>query len=378
MKTRTLTLVVGALLLVLAGFWLQRPSGEAVPGGTAVATRADPRGAPPPAAPSAPGAQPVTRVFPRAPGPGAPPSTESGVSDLLRRLLAGDADSAEVPREVIQQWLESGHTNAQDLLAARQAGGGVEFLRRALAEFPNDPRVLQAAVALDDGPAARRELLDRFQAHDPDNALADYLSARDHFKAGRAEEALADLAAAGAKRRFDDYTDGAMQSAEDLFLAAGRTPLEATVLGSSGVLLPHLAQLKGLAQDLAALEREYVAAGDPDSAHRLAVMGAQLGQQLSEGEGSRYLINQLVGIAVQKLVLAPLDPATAGDAAPATVGERLARIEARRAELKADGGFVEGWLRGASEPELIGYFNRLKLEGEPAAIAWARQQSRVP
>jgi hypothetical protein len=254
----------------------------------------------------------------------------------------------------------------------------VEILRKALAEFPNDPRVLQAAVALDDGPAARRELLDRFQANDPDIALADYLSARDHFKAGHAEQALADLATAGAKTRFDDYTGEAMQGAEDLFLAAGRSPLEATVLGTSSALLPHLAQLKGLAQDMAALEREHAAAGDVDSARRLAELGVQLGQQLSEGEGSRCLINQLVGIAVQKLVLAPLDPGTAGDASQAAVGQRLAGIEARRAELKADGKFVDAWLKGASEPELTGYFNRLKLEGESAAIAWARQQAPGP
>ena len=378
MNTRTLTLAVGALLLALAVLRLQRPSGSAVPGRTVAATSPDPREASSLPASTARGAQPVIRVLPLTSEPSTQPPTEPGVTGLLQLLLAGDGESVDVPPEVIQQWLEAGHTNAEDLLAARQVGGGVAFLRRALAEFPNDPRVLQAAVALDDGPAARRELLDRYQASDPDNALADYLSARDHFKAGRAEQALADLATAGAKRRFDDYTGEAMESAEVLFLAAGRSPLEATVLGTSSALLPHLAQLKGLAQDLAALEREYVAAGDADSARRLAEMGVQLGQQLTEGEGSRCLINQLVGIAIEKLALTPLDPGATGDSSQATVGDRLAQIDARRAELKADAGFVEGWLKGAGESEAIGYFNRLKLHGESEAIAWARQQAPTP
>jgi hypothetical protein len=103
-------------------------------------------------------------------------------TNWLQRLLGENGEGSELPPEVFEQWLASGRTNAADLLAARQAGGGVDYLRRALTNFPNDPRVLFAASALDDGPEARRERLDRFKAAAPDNALADYLSARDHFQ----------------------------------------------------------------------------------------------------------------------------------------------------------------------------------------------------
>jgi hypothetical protein len=255
-------------------------------------------------------------MFPARTPHATPSAPGEGDTNWIQRLLSGEDGSYEVPPEVIQRWLESGHTNAAELLAARQAGGGVEYLRKALAEFPNDPRVLQAAAGSEKDPAARRELLDRLKAADPGNALADYLSARSHFKAGQPEEALADMAAAGAKTRFDDYVVDAMQNAEDLYLYAGRSPAEATALGVSTVMLPHLAQLKGLAQDLAALGKEYVAAGDTASAQRLAQMGMQLGQELLEGDGSRCLINQLVGMAVENISLTPLDPGQAATSCP--------------------------------------------------------------
>ena len=273
---------------------------------------------------------------------------------------------------MIDRWLASGHTNAEDLLAARQAGGGTEFLRLALTNFPSDPRVLVASMALNDGPEANRERLDRFKAAAPDNAMADYLSARDHLKNGRPDAAVADLLAASGKSSFNDYVVDAMQNAEELYLQSGKSPVEAKALGTSTALLPALAQFKGLAQDMAALQRQYLAAGDTASAENLARMGIQLGQHLVEGEGSKTLIGQLVGAAIERIVLNPLDPAKTYDFLQGTVTDRTAILDAQRAEIRESSQSVDQWMRNASETDLISYFDRFKLYGESAALKWLR------
>jgi hypothetical protein len=295
-------------------------------------------------------------------------------TNWLQRLLSDDGEATRLPREVIDRWLASGRTNAEDLLAARQAGGGSEFLRMALTNFPNDPRVLFASTALDDGPEARRERLDRFKAAAPDNALADYLSAREHLKNGQPEQAMADLLAASGKSGFQDYTLDAIQNAEELFLQSGKTPAEAKALASSSVLLPHLAQFKGLAQEMANLQRQYVAAGDTVSAENLAALGLQLGQRLGTGEASHTLISQLVGIAVERIVLNPLNAEQNYDFLGGNVREHIEQLNARRAAVKQDTQLFDTWMRQATDADIVSYFDRFKIYGESSAMAWIRQR----
>jgi len=231
---------------------------------------------------------------------------------------------------------------------------------------------------LGDGPEAQRERLNRFQAAAPDNSLPAYLSARDHFKNSRPEQALADLAAASAKPRFDDYMLEAILNTEELFLQAGKSPAEAKALGTTTALMPHLAQLKGLAQDMAALQGQYLAAGDPESAERLAQLGLQLGERLATGEGSTTLIGQFVGMSVERMVLKPLDPARDHDFLPGTVSDYLAQLDARKAAVRDNSQYFEEWMRGATPAEITSYFDRLKLYGETEALKWMRQRLGKP
>ncbi|MCZ7637830.1 MAG: hypothetical protein M5U12_18420 [Verrucomicrobia bacterium] len=59
---------------------------------------------------------------------------------------------------------------------------------------------------------------------------------------------------------------------------------------------------------MAALETRYLEAGDPAAAEQRARYGLRLGEQLTAGEGSHTLIGQLVGTAVERVVLKPLEP----------------------------------------------------------------------
>ena len=305
-------------------------------------------------------------------------SRESGDGHWLARLFDESGETPPLPPEVIEQWLAAGRTNAADLLALRQAGAGEDYLRLALAYFPDDPRVLVSASGLSDGPEAKRERLDRLKAAAPDNALADYLSARDHFQQGRLEEAIADLAAANGKARFDDYVLDAMLTTEELYLQAGRSAAEAKALGTATAHLPHLAQLKGLAQDVAALQTRYLEAGDPAAAEQLARYGLRLGEQLTVGEGSHTLIGQLVGTAVERIVLKPLDPDRAYEFLPGTVNEYVVQLDQRRAAARENGRVFDRWLETATEAEVTSYFDRFKVYGESEAMNWVRQRQGQP
>ncbi len=308
---------------------------------------------------------------------GADPEPPPALLDWVNRMLNNPMPSP-VTKEDLDHWFASGRTNASDLLAARQVGEDALYLTNALERFPNDPRVLMAATVWKDGPDAHRERLARFKAAAPDNALADYLSAWNEFQAGNPEKALADLAAATQKKGFDDYTKDAMQTAEELLLSAGRSPAEAKAVGSTTALLPHLSHLKKLSQNIAELQGQYIAAGDQESALRLARMGIQLGNHLTEGGGSQTLIGELVGIAVQKAVVTSLP----GDATydflqgdPATYQSRLTE---RRAALRENTPNLEAWIRNANEEDILQYFNRYQSEGEGAAMKWLQEQTKEP
>jgi len=308
---------------------------------------------------------------------GASNSPSSLSPDWLRRLLSDGSVDTTLPRAAIDRWLSTGRTNAEDLLAARQAGGGIEFLRLALTNFPNDPRVLFAAAALHDGAEARRERLDRFKAAAPDNALVDYLSARENLKNSRTEAAMVDLLAAGGKTSFQDYMRDAIQNAEDLYLQSGKTSVEAKVLAASTAFLPHLEELKGLALDLQQWQKQYLAAGDTVSAERLAQMGLQLGRQLRLGEGSGTILDQLVGISIERTILDPLDPAKSHDFLQGTIADHIAALSEQRGAMRQDIQFLNQWMVNAADTDLIGYLDRFKLYGESGAITWLRSRQEA-
>jgi tetratricopeptide (TPR) repeat protein len=309
---------------------------------------------------------------------GAGTATTEVPKDWRSRLFDAVEDPVPLTKEEIDHWLATQGTNAASLLALRQAGAGTNYLQEALAQFPDDPRVLFQALALKDSPEARQDRLERFKAAAPDNALPEFLSAREHFRGGQPEEALKDLAAALQKPHFQDYTREAVETTEQLYLSAGRSEAEAKALAMSSALLPQLAQLKSLAQEMATLQQQYTAAGDPESAATLARYGMVLGQHLTSGEGSRSIIGQLVGISIEQILMRQLPQDQPYGFLAGTAAERLASIAARKAEFREGTQQFEPFIRTASEEDIVRYFDRVKTEGEHAANRWMIGQLRGP
>lgn len=165
-----------------------------------------------------------------------------------------------------------------------------------------------------------------------------------------------------------------MQGLEELYLRSGMPPAEAKALGMTGLALPMLPQLNELAREALALQRQYAAAGDTASAETLAQYQVLLARHLSQGQGATCLVNQRVGMTMERGALALLDPAQAYDFLGQSPTAHLAALQNQTARMEETIRWFGQWLPQASDTELIAYIDRVKLYGEPAAIQWLRGQ----
>jgi hypothetical protein len=336
--------------------------------------------APNPAMP-APSAQhsPIPRLpAPRLPvGPPPVDSETSGQvsTNAMARWFKGDRP--ELTAEQVEVYLRENHRTAASLLAAARASGDKSYLREAMEKYPNDPHVAFDAYFLN-GPfdstkpasEERRKWLENFRQSDPDNALPDYLAARDDFKAGRTDLAVQELQAASGKTTFQDYLLDSLQTTEEAYRAAGYSEAEAKSIASWNLLLPHLSESKQLGQNLLDLANQYRQSGDAASAQAVLQMGINLADRFN-GPGQFPMINTLVGIAIEKMMLGAMAPSNPYLDTGLTVQNRLDALNQYRASLKQMGGQTEALLPKMSDADLVHFYDRLRMFGEPAATRWA-------
>ena len=199
--------------------------------------------------------------------------------------------------------------------------------------------------------------------------MGDYLSAREHFKAGEPGLGVKDLLAATTKP-LNDYALDWIQNTEDAYRSAGYSDIEAKGLAGASLLMPHLAQFRDLGKDLVEVAGNLRAGGDAAAAETLLQTASNMGSRL-DGPGALTFLQSLVGVAVQQNVLKGLDPAaTFGDTGQ-TVQAQLDQLQQRREEIHATAREFDKLLSSASEQDVSSYFDRFKLFGEEAAERWA-------
>lgn len=338
--------------------------------------------------PSPPLVEPLTKVNPlaqsreawlrtRVPEEMPPDSTvlvtnDPAATNLYARLVNGDLPKVSLAQ--LETYLAQSRRNADALLGALQASGDDALLKEAKEKFPDDPRVQFAAAYKADSPEERQRWLEKLKQSDPGNALADYLLAAEHFKAGQAQQALQEVAAAAAKPAMENYLVDFIQNAEEAYRAAGYSDAEAKAVASSSALLPELANMKRVGVDLAELAKRYQQAGDETSAQAVLEMGLNLGRRLGESPQTT-LIEELVGIAIQRLTLNAMNPnAPYGDTGQ-TVQDQIDALKARRQVYKELTSKSQPILTGMSDQDLSHYFDRIKLHGETAALRWVINKS---
>ena len=214
---------------------------------------------------------------------------------------------------------------------------------------------------------------------DPDNALASYLSAQDHFDNGKPEEAIQDLFASVNKPSFNDYSHFDIQSAEEMYLAAGNSPVESKILAVEQEYLPHLHKLHDLGIPLVKQLEAASARNDTQTFYDLAQIGMRLGASVGHNEGVKATIHYVLGIDVQYRILRTLQPDGQYPFLQSTPEEAIADLTARRQHIRHLRKNY-GDLANAPKNDIIGYFDPMKVHGEINALEWltAKQAANFP
>jgi hypothetical protein len=301
------------------------------------------------------------------PGPAAAASEDLVATNLYERFKE---KSEMLTAEQVDAFLKANGRRASSLLAAYRTSHDLGLLREAMGKYPEDPQVAFEAVTSPWLSAdEKRPWLKTFEQTDPENSLANYLSAIDDFKSGRTDEAIRELAGTSGKR-LDDYTQTRIQDDADVYLSAGYSAAEADMASTESVILPQLAPLKQLGQQLVDLANSYNQAGDSASAQSALQMALRLGQSLDTSQSSTpVLISQLVGLAVERMALGAMDPnASIGNGQ--TVQDELDRIAQNKQTIHALNSQSQPLMQNLTDQDWVNFTNRRLLFGEAAAMRW--------
>ena len=351
MTTTTKLLLAVAAVSIPLGLWLgQSQVTRPIPNTSALPTKVKSPAVPTPKVPPLPQAKTT-------------PTTAPGIVEgPLSQLFKENGKLLKLSPAQLTAYLSKNKRSAESLLAATRLTGDIAFLREAAQRYPNDPAVQTEVALRSEGAAERRRAIDAMKVLDPHNALGDHLSALDHFRNGRMEEAYNDLIAAAGKTQFDDHALQAHQSAEEAYLAAGFSPLQAKAAAMRGLQRLQIEPMSDLSIQLANLQQGYTALNDDASAESVRQMGEALGHQMQGG--ARCLIDELAGLGVETKFLPSSDS-----------GARLSDIQQRVNAIGNLSRFQwQALTKGADNAELTLYLDRVKLYGEAAAVEWLMQR----
>ena len=312
---------------------------------------------------------------------GVAPSTRPKPADTPVESAASEDHEGPSPlavsREKLDEYLVKHNRSAASLLAGYHALQDTNLLNEAAAKFPNDPYVQWAMLTSEGlGGEQRRQWLEAFKTSSPDNSLANYLSAAEHFKAGNQEAAIKELLDASGKRQFKDFAMEAMIDEQELHRFAGKSAFESMhVSGWGGDLEHQLAPMKAVANGIAEAQAKYAQGGDTASADNLRQIGFGLANRMDSGDGGRFLLSQMVGALIEKRMLEGLDPNTPYESLGGkTPAERQAEMKQQKAEYRKLMPALSEAYNVLSESEWVSYSDRMKAQGELEALRWLRQR----
>jgi len=276
----------------------------------------------------------------------------------------------KLPLAQLESYLQSTDRSAASLLAAFRTTGETNLLFEAAQKFPSDPHVaFEMAMVTNASPQDRRLWLETFKKSDPNNAVANYLSALDYFNSGQTQQALQECAAAVSKP-FQDYNVDRYEEDAEAYLAAGYSVADSKAAAGSQLLLPQLLQLKNVGRALISTAQSYQQSGDADAAQSTLQLAIDLGQNYETPAPGEPLISQLVGIALEKMALSTMDPNAPYGADGQTIQERLNQLAEQRAAVNKSSVQVDAILPQMTDNDWITYRDRWMQSGEQNAEQW--------
>jgi hypothetical protein len=281
-------------------------------------------------------------------------------------------DGLPLTAKQVEPYLKAHRRDAASLLAAYRTTGDPALLAEAMQKYPKNPQVaLEAASREGASPEAQRQWLEAFKQSAPDNALPNYLLARNYFKAGQADQAVQELMAAYGKPQVLDYFVDRVSDNEEAYLSAGYPAAEAKALALEQLpLKPDRGDLIQLAHDMVDLGKSYRQAGDEASAQAALQMAAQMGRRNQNSGPGQITIDQFVGFKIETFVLGAMDPSSPHGDSGQTVQDRLNQIAQQKAALKELVLQSEPFRQTMADQDWIGFTDRCKTFGEEAALRW--------
>jgi hypothetical protein len=288
-------------------------------------------------------------------------------TNLYARLVAGDVP--KLSPEQLETYLKQNQRSVESLLAAFRANSDTTYLKEAEEKFPNDPRVAYAALFKSDTPEERSQWLERLKQVAPDNALGNYFSALDAFKSGQTSLAVQEMTAATGKQ-FQDYTMDFLQNGEEAYKSAGYSDADAKQIAATQLLLPDLSELRQLGREMVSLANSYRQSGDTVLADATLQTDIALGRRFG-GYPGEPLIDQLVGIAIERDALTTMDPNSSFGESGQTVQDRLNQLNTLKQSLKTLAQQETGLFAKMSDSDVVSYWDRWRTFGYQPTMQWA-------
>ncbi len=296
------------------------------------------------------------------------PSKRTGIT--IKDLLAGKVP--QLNQLEVEAFLKNQGRTSSNLLAASRLLNDLSFAREAAKADPKDPAVQLELALRGETLEEKSAAVAAFREAAPDNSLGDYLAAHQAFEAGDAGAAAAALVQSLDNPLFADYSQKIVAGSEQAFLEAGYDAEAAAGAAMYSLTVAHAQPAMEVSADLLQFQEEFIRSADFDSAEPTIIIGLTLGQRIQEQ--GLYLIDQLVGISIERKFLQQLDPLTLAGPGGQTAGERLDALDAKTLEvrtLSASFGPEFGQLSPSVQSQ---YFAKMKTEGELAALRWLQTQ----
>jgi RNA polymerase sigma factor (sigma-70 family) len=297
------------------------------------------------------------------------PAAGGFVSSELYALLTNKQSRLTLAQ--VEPYLTAKGRSAASLLAAFRTTKERALLAEAVQKYPHNPQVaFEGVIQNAASPQARRAALDAFKQAAPENSLANYLSALEHFKAGQKDEAVQDLNAAAAKAQFQDYMLDRTRTDEEVYRSAGYPPGEAQMVANSFLPEPQLSQVREVGQNLVSVAAAYEQAGDQSSRETALQMALELGQRFDNPAAAETMRWQLIGIRVERAALSVMDPASSLAGTGQLVRDRLDQLARQMETIQELTRQADPLWKTLSDEDWTGFHAQMDASGEEAAVRW--------
>jgi hypothetical protein len=288
------------------------------------------------------------------------------VGVTIKELLEGKVP--KLNQLEVDAFLKNQGRTTMNLLVAARLLNDLSFAREAAKADPKNPAVQLELALRGESPEEKSAAIAAFRELAPGNSLGDYLAAHQAFQSGDAGAAGAALIQSLDNPLFADYSQQLVAGSEQAYLEAGYDPTAAAGAAMFALTIPRIQPLMEVSKSLLSLQQEFIRSADFDSAEPTVIIGLTLGQRIQD-QGP-YLIDQLSGIVIEKMFLQQLDPLTLAGPGGQAAGERLEALDANLMEIRSLSSAFTEKFASADDATQSQYLEKMKSEGELAAMRW--------